>query len=172
MITFSFKKITKDHLPLMHKWYNLRHVLRWYSKKPLDYSRLEKKYRGYISGEYKIYGFICYLNKNPIGYIQYYPASEYFTDRKILRSPIDRTAGIDLFIGEKSYIGKGFGKLMLLRFLRRHVFPYFEYCVVDPEKKNKKALKAYKSCGFLKVGSTHSEAGEPQDLLVKRKQSL
>lgn len=172
MISFSFKKLSFHHLPLMHQWYNSPHVVKWYSKKKLDYKAFEKKYTQYISGELKIFGFVCYLGKKPIGYIQYYPALFHPPEGGLLKNLLSRTAGVDLFIGEKSFLGQGIGKLMLCRFLQKRVFPFFDRCIVDPDEANKRAIKAYEGCGFSIFEKSFSETGKPQLLMIKEKKVI
>lgn len=172
MINFSFKKLAHDHLPVLYKWYNQRHVLRWYSKKPLDYLGFEKKYRPYISGELGIFGFLCCLNKKPIGYIQYYLANRHPPENDIVKLTLAKTAGVDLFIGEKSFLGKGLGRMLLSRFLQKRVFPFFDHCIIDPEVANKKAVKAYAACGFKIIDQMLSERGEAQYLMIKSKKAI
>ena len=64
--------------------------------------------------------FIAYHKSKPIGYIQWYD---------VAKCPIrneqypERTFGIDLFIADTSYIGKGYGSLLMKQFIQKQIKP-------------------------------------------------
>lgn len=60
--------------------------------------------------------------------------------------------GIDQFIGEKEYWNKGIGTLLvtsMVQFLFQQ--EKADKVVMDPQARNKRALKCYEKCGFKKV---------------------
>lgn len=174
MDSFSFKKLDYNHLPLLHRWYNSMHVQSWYAKGPLEFEELESKYRKCLSHSraQSIFGFICFYNKIPIGYIQYYSIKRHQWLNVDLSKFLDNSAGIDVFIGEQDFLGKGLGTKMIQRFLKRHVFREFECCFVDPRQDNLAALACYKKCGFETMTQVYSETLEVHTLLIKTKSSL
>jgi len=162
----SFKDLT-----LLHTWYQQAHVKQWYSRQSFDLDQLEKKYKPYILGKNKIQGFICYSHDQPFGYIQYYPVKHYPWDQHDLKNKLSLSAGLDAFIGERSFLGKGFGQTMIQRFVRRHIWKEYAYCVVDPHVDNKKAIGCYNACGFTLHKTILSEENEPHYLMVKKASS-
>jgi RimJ/RimL family protein N-acetyltransferase len=62
----------------------------------------------------------------------------------------DDVSGIDLLIGEKEYIHKGLGPIIIKKFLKDIVFQKnnIKSCVIGPELKNIITIKAYKKVGF------------------------
>lgn len=167
MKSFRYKPLSFEDLSLLHQWYNASHVLKWYSRKSLDYVQLENKYRPYILGKNAIQGFICYFNNKPFGYIQYYPVKRHPWNKHGLGKALTMSAGLDVFIGEKSFLGKGLGKLMIKRFMQRHIFRHYHYCLVDPHKSNKQAIGCYEACGFSIHKEILSDEKEPHYLMIK-----
>jgi aminoglycoside 6'-N-acetyltransferase len=174
MDSFRFKKLALKDLPLLHRWYNSDHVQAWYANGKLEYDALEDKYRQYIrqQGGCAIYGFVCYHNKQPIGYIQYYSIKRHQWLDVDLSFYLDHAAGIDVFIGEKDKIGQGLGKKIIERFLSRRVFREFDYCFVDPQEGNHLAIACYKKCGFMHFGYAYSDDNQRHELFIKAKSSL
>lgn len=174
MDSFSFKKIDYTDLPLLYRWYNLDHVQAWYAKGPLDYDELKSKFQRYMSHNPSrtIFGYICYYNKKPIGYIQYYSIKRHQWLDVDLSKFIENAAGIDIFIGESDQIGKGLGSKIIKRFLTRHVFRKFNFCFVDPHAENTAAISCYKKCGFEWYSKVFSDDKEVHQLLIKSKSSL
>lgn len=167
MKRLKYKPLSFEDLPLLHKWYRYPHVLKWYSKEPMTLEQIEKKYTPYILGKNGIKGFICYCDNKPFGYIQYYSVANYPWNNHELKPKLSLIAGLDTFIGETSFLGKGLGKAMIERFIRRHVWQYYAYCVVDPEVSNKKAIGCYSACGFELHKKILSDEKELHYLMVK-----
>jgi RimJ/RimL family protein N-acetyltransferase len=65
----------------------------------------------------------------------------------------DSASGIDLLIGEKEYIHKGLGSIIIKKFLKDIIFQKnnIKSCVIGLEPKNIIAIKAYKKVGFKYV---------------------
>lgn len=87
----------------------------------------------------------------PVGYVQFYPVDtegEAYYDC----GPGPLTYGVDLFIGEPEYWGRGIGTALL-----RLVIAYLvDECgagrvVIDPVVTNVRAIRSYEKCGFRKV---------------------
>lgn len=167
MDKFTFKPLDFSDLALMHVWFNKPHVERWYSKRKWTYVQLENKLTPYITGQNHIRGFVVMYNKKPLGYIQYYPAYRFLKKDYGLKQRIHKTAGIDLFIGEEAFLGKGISKKMLLSFLYEIVRKEYLYCIVDPDVENEVALNFYTSCGFKFIAKFNSLEGTENALYVK-----
>ncbi|HVF69382.1 MAG TPA: GNAT family N-acetyltransferase [Xanthomonadales bacterium] len=146
----SFRKLDFVDLPLLHKWLNEPHVHEWYDRdKQNSLKEVTDEYTKYITGEEKVYGFlVCYENK-PFAYIQWYPVNDWEEFAKTVGYD-ESAAGVDLFIGEIGFVGKGMGTLMLKKFLTEIVFAQkgITRCIIDPEPDNKRAIRAYEKVGF------------------------
>lgn len=174
MDTFKFKKLDYKDLPLLHRWYNSKHVQTWYAKGPIGLDELSSKFFKCMSCQslQSIFGYIVYWDKEPIGYIQYYSIKRHQWLDIDLSQYLENSAGIDIFIGEAQYLGKGFGGKIIRRFLTRHVYRKYDFCFVDPMADNLAAIGCYKKCGFMEYGCILSDEKKPHLLLIKPKSLL
>lgn len=148
-----FRKLQLDDLTIMHKWLNEPHVHKWYDKdKQNTFEEVANKYLPYIQGEKPTDSYIVLYKDKPAGYIQTYKVNDWPEYGDYVGYD-DNTASIDLFIGDNSLIGKGFGSLMIKKFLKEVVFSRKDIvtCIVGPEPENKRAIKAYEKAGFKYV---------------------
>ena len=149
---YDFPALTEADLPLIRRWLLEPHVRRWwdeangnrYPDHELD------KYGARIRGDddtTEIF-FIRHLGR-PIGFIQCYRIDD--SDGYGTALALDASAaGIDLFIGEPSEVGRGRGPRIIRAFLRDVVFARYEVaeCVIGPSVKNLSAIRAYEKAGF------------------------
>lgn len=163
MSAFHFEALKLDHLPVLHRWMQEPHVAEWWGEgKSWSFKEIEKKYSSYTDG-YKvvqgkrkpIYPFLVHFQGHPIGYIQMYDAFDFERDGINLKDLWPETdqslAALDFYIGNPGSIGKGLGVESLKSFLNAHVFQQFDACLVDPDKRNKIAVKTYAKAGFCTV---------------------
>ena len=150
----SFQHLRQDHLPLLLLWLNAPHVQNFWDRgTEWTEGLVQGKYGTYIEG-YKwvgqekrpLHAFIIYLADRPIGYIQYYNAGHFPREGYELDHP--RLAALDIFIGEESVLGKGYGSLSIKKFLSTYVWNDFHACFVDPDVSNIAAIRAYEKAGF------------------------
>lgn len=175
-----FEPLTSEHFPLLHRWMQEPHVAEWWGEgKTWGLEEIEKKYSTYTQG-YKlhkgdkksIYPFLIYFQGLPVGYIQTYNALDFAQDEfdveKVLSEADFSLAGLDFYIGALDYLGKGLGAESLKVFLGTHVFPRFDACLVDSDKKNTHAIKAYSQAGF----STVQERNTNIAMVARKKEKI
>lgn len=146
----TFKKLQSSDLSLLHIWLNEPHVHEWYDKdKQNTYEDIKKRYGPKINREQPTDCYLVLYKKEQVGYIQTYKVNDWPEFGDYVGCD-DGTASIDLFIGEKTFLGKGFGSLMLKRFLQDIVFTRdgITSCIIGPEPKNARAIRAYEKAGF------------------------
>jgi aminoglycoside 6'-N-acetyltransferase len=145
--SLHFESLAPDYFPWLFKWLHAPHVKQWYAEDAsLSNERLQAKYLAILEGRKKVQAFMICDGKNPIGYIQMYALADFPIKGIKLNSA--QAAGIDFYIGDANYIGKGYGAASLQRFLDQWVFPSYSECFVDPQTNNNKALRCYQACGF------------------------
>jgi RimJ/RimL family protein N-acetyltransferase len=162
-----FRRLREPDLPLMHEWLNTDLVNRWYGKKPCSYAEVRDKYLPRINGQAPTRSFLILYGDTPIGYIQTYRLADYPDYSRHLQVD-ENAAGVDLFIGEREYIHRGLGSVILGAFLLEIVFASEEIgcCIVGPEPQNTAAIRCYERAGFeyLKTVRVPNEP-EPEYLM-------
>lgn len=170
----SFRRLEEKDLSLMYKWLNTDFVIEWYDKGGSSFEKVERKYLPRIKGEQPTFSFIITCDNKEIGYIQTYMIDDYPEYSQWVNT-VEQAAGVDMFIGERDYIHKGLGKLILIKFLREYVFQLnnTDCCIIGPEPKNRAAIRAYEKSGFkyLKTIQVPGE-DEPEYLMRLYKKEL
>lgn len=155
-----FEPLAADHFALLLKWLETPHVKAWWDPGiQWTLEQIQEKYGPYVygykhgkDGKKPLYAYIIYIGGNPIGYIQLYDAYDFPRDEGYLPDNLPQSLGaLDFFIGESAFLGKGYGSLILKRFLEDYVKSKFEACFVDPDAKNQKAIRAYEKAGFRPI---------------------
>ncbi|HVX31162.1 MAG TPA: GNAT family N-acetyltransferase [Nitrolancea sp.] len=146
----SFRRLTRDDFPQLQRWLNTPHVLEWWDKPGPTLADVEKKYSPRVEGRDPTDSFIIEYAARPIGYIQRYLIEDY-PDYAQHIGPIERAAGIDLFIGEADLVHRGLGAPLLKQFVRDFIFsrPSVVWCVIGPAISNRSAIRAYEKAGFV-----------------------
>jgi RimJ/RimL family protein N-acetyltransferase len=156
----TFRPLAEDDLPLMHRWLNNPDVARWY---PMDEAGTEnpslsaviEHYRPRVRKEEGADPTYCYLTLSdgaPIGYIQCYRVGDY-AEYAAAVDYDDDAWGIDLFIGEDEYRGRGLGAAILRAFVRDEVLtrPQVQIVMINPNPENRRAVRCYEKAGFHHV---------------------
>lgn len=145
----SFESLEEMHFPLIHKWFNSPHIQAYYSLRDWTIEEIRQKLTPYIKGVGEMKCYIVSVKRNPIGYVQSYPVKFHpWENQDLANDVIQESAGIDLFIGEKELVGKGLGCDVLDAFLEHHIWPYYRYCLADPNIYNEASMRLFKKCGF------------------------
>ena len=157
----------------MCEWYHNDLVSKWFKIGEMlpTVEEVTEKYIPYISGEKPTQAYIILIDCVDVGYIQKYFISDYPDFNEYVQTD-DNAVGIDLFIGHRDYIYKGYGKYIIIEFLKNYVFSEArsDKCIIGPEPKNISAIKAYEKAGFkwYKNIQIPSE-NEPEYLMVLNK---
>lgn len=156
-MTISFRNLAESDFSLLLNWLQIPHVKMWWDSEVVwTLDKITQKYSSYVN-QYKIengkkrsiFAFIIVLDRQPIGYIQYYdscdflslPANQFFDFQKI--------AAIDFYLGEESVLGQGLGSAALKQFVQNIVFQQFDTALVTPDIKNHSAIACYQKAGFI-----------------------
>lgn len=167
----SFKSLYESDFPLIHKWLNIDFVTKWYEKRKFTYDDVERKYGNYLKPEVPTQSFIIEYDTKPIGYVQTYRIYDYPAYAACIEMD-EKTAGMDLFIGEKDFIGKGLGRDIVQKFLKDIVFrkETIDKVIVGLEPDNKAAIRVYEKAGFKYLKTVQIEGEkEPEYIMVIRK---
>ena len=161
--SISFRKLQEDDFPLLHTWLNEPHVHEWYEKdKQNTLEEVIDDYSKDIKGEEPSTSYIALYENKPVGYMQTYKVNDWPTYADAVGYDT-AAAAIDAFIGNPAFMGKGFGGLMIKKFLKDVVFSEegITKCFIDPEPDNKRAIKSYEKVGFRYIKTLQIQ-GEPE----------
>lgn len=156
-MTITFESLAKKHFPLLLKWLEAPHVKVWWNDQVLwTLELIKNKYQCYITSTNSIQAYIIHMDSKPIGYIQYYDKHDFPREHDYAIELPPSCAGIDWYIGESDYVGRGIGTRTLELFLKTHVFTNFDNVFVDPDTPNVAAIRAYEKAGFKKINQAPS----------------
>jgi aminoglycoside 6'-N-acetyltransferase len=150
MTNIQFRPLEKRHLPLLHKWLNTDHVVKWwYGKTPMTPDVVNSKYTPYITGEKPTRAYIIAIDGIDVGYIQTYLICDYPEYNACVHAD-SHASGVDLYIGHPDFIHRGYGASIMKAFLKDCVFcdPRVDKCIIGPEPKNRAAIRMYEKAGF------------------------
>ncbi len=153
----SFQPFEEKHFPLLLRWLKEPHVKEFWSE-PEDENVLKEKYLKKLV-ERGVFPQIIVLNDQEVGYIQSYEACSvgggWWPDVK------PGIFGIDQFIGEVNYVGKGLGPKIISKFVKMLVQnPNVKEVIANPDPSNLRAIKAYEKAGFKQSGLIQTPNGQ------------
>lgn len=157
-MTYSFRKITRDDLPLFKSWLDQPHMNGWWGDSGTE-ARLIEDDLGTDHIDMRIVAY----DGCPFAYVQDYnahhwPMPQYGDLPKAARA-------LDTFLGDPAYLGKGHATGYLRERLGKLVETY-PMVVVDPDPKNTRAIATYMRAGFRPAKITPSEDGDPVQVMV------
>lgn len=139
------RKLEDCDISMFQKWLYSEHVAKWYTE-PMDWlyeiSKRDKEYSW-------IKHFVVETEGVPIGFCQYY---DYALSGETWHGNMDvkDTYSIDYLIGETNYLGRGFGKSIVLHLLNEiRKKTAAKKIIVQPEVGNKASRNTLLSAGFL-----------------------
>ena len=112
--------------------------------------------------------FLILVDGVAIGQIQMYRIDDYPEYKKVI-DVNESAAGVDLFIGEKEYLHKGFGSVIIKHFLNDYVFTKFKVgsCIMGPNPNNIAAIKAYQKVGLVHLKTIFNPEENEEEYLMK-----
>jgi hypothetical protein len=162
-----FESLSEKHFSLIFEWFNFPHVQKFYSLRSWTYEEVALKMRPYITGEKKVSAFIAYIDGTPMASVQKCKILDHpWPDMELSDEIISMGAGIDFFIGPSIFLRKGLGSKIIHQFLSQEIWPFFDYCIVDPDVRNVASCKFFNKLGFRmhKIIQTKDALGEDVEL--------
>lgn len=135
---------------MLFEWLSMPDSQRWWGK-PEDEIRLI--FDGEKTGESS--GFIVHGDDQiAFAYIQSWPCdqqpSEAIADEPWVADQAPGTLGIDITIGKPNMLGKGLGSLAVAAFCKKLFAEGAPRLIIDPDKANLRAVRAYEKAGFVR----------------------
>jgi GNAT superfamily N-acetyltransferase len=166
----TFKKLQETDVVLLHQWFQIPHVLKWYAReKAYTFKEIQEKYLPRIK-DATVPSYIVYDEDKPVGYIQFYQVEYHFPEGiKNNHHPLfdefnpAELAGIDLFIADENHLRMGYSSNVLKAFINKYMKNNFKAVLVDPDKNNITAIKFFEKNGFKHILSQD----EQHHLMIK-----
>lgn len=167
---FTFESIDERNYPsrqaLLDKWFKASHVARWWPV-PEEHEDFFNSFLKRIRSGAQPYLVLC--NDRPIGYIQTYSIN--VSKDRWLPKLSGNIIGIDQFVGEPEYLGKGIGTLFIKAFVANLVAKDKTVTiVVDPDPTNAVAIRCYEKVGFKKIGVYQAPWGPALIMIYHKEQ--
>ncbi len=144
----AFRPLAHDDLPTFRAWLETPHVREWWRD---DVDETVETYRKELEEGSTTSFFVIQADSKDVGFIQSYRVEdepEYHEGVKI-----DAAVAIDLFVGDASLIGTGFGPRLITAFIEQIVrtrYPAAKYAVTSPNVDNARSIRAFEKAGFVK----------------------
>lgn len=162
-MTFTFKPLEYTDFPLLVSWLGKPHVSKWWREPAANLEAVKKEFERCISGSEPTKVFIAFTENRPIGLVQSYWINDYPEHARTIS--LDKAVGIDLFIGEENYIGRGYGSILITEFtskIIRNSYSHSKIVVADPEVNNVASIRAFEKAKFFKGRIVDGEHGAEQ----------
>lgn len=152
----TLRPLFDGDISLMERWLYIPHVAQWY-KHPDHWLNELRERRGEFSF---LTHFIAEFEGVPIGFCQYYDtffAQDYevWNEEWHINDKQGKIFSIDYFIGEPSYLRRGFGKEMIAQMLDMLRNSGAQTVIVEPERENTASNRVLEVNGFLWNGTVY-----------------
>jgi aminoglycoside 6'-N-acetyltransferase len=144
-----FDPLREEDIPMLFGWLQQPHVREFYQRDVPVWEEIRTQHLKALTTGSPTRRFVISVDR-PIGYIQAWRIA----DSPAYTASWGVSAGIslDLLIGEPEFVGRGWGRLILTRFLHEVAFPLFpqeELCWILHDHRNQRAMRASMAAGFL-----------------------
>jgi aminoglycoside 6'-N-acetyltransferase len=137
----TFEPVTEAHRTLLKNWLVQPHWQEWWGAPDEE---LEQIY-AVEQGEHL--PFIVCVDGQPVAYIQCWWRGKHPEVPWVKNmNPAER--GIDISIGDAAHLGKGYGTRIIKHFAAKLFAEGATRLVIDPDKRNARAIAAYANAGF------------------------
>ncbi|MEO1702937.1 MAG: GNAT family N-acetyltransferase [Pseudomonadota bacterium] len=156
----DFIPVREKHLSLINSWMALPHWREWWGDPEVELGYIKNMLEGHDPTK----PFLFLLDQEPAGYIQYWRVKDAKAPPWNVMSPwvmdIDETTiGVDLSIGPANQLSKGLGTAVLAAFVMLLRNEGFTKIIIDPDVRNKRAIRAYEKAGFIPIRTAKEQDG-------------
>lgn len=137
-------------LTFLKRWLEADHVRRWFPHEDLSREALEATYLPRIRGEEATRMWVVEVNGRSVGFVQDYLVGGH--PSYALVTPDPKAVGVDFALGERAWLGRGFGKRMLWAWVTgplRTCYPGSTRAFSAPDHRNTASLRTLEAVGFV-----------------------
>jgi aminoglycoside 6'-N-acetyltransferase len=149
MREIAFRPVEERDFPLLTAWLAEPHVRRFYQKTSVTLEDVALEYGPCVRGEEPGVCHLAISAGTPFAYLQCYRNTDYREWAELIG--VDGGISVDLFIGDSTYLRKGFGRAALSGYLLRVAFPYYNRetrAYIAHAQVNRAALGCSQAVGF------------------------
>jgi aminoglycoside 6'-N-acetyltransferase len=139
--SYSFRPLARADLPLLRRWLKTPEVTRWWGDPVRELALIEDDLAGGAMTQW-----IVSFEETPFAYAQAYEVHAWPQPHLAHLPP--GTMAIDAFVGEPDRLGHGHGARFLRELARRMIEAGAPLVVMDPDRDNRRARRAYRKAGF------------------------
>lgn len=158
----SFRPVGRRDMDRLTRWQSRPHVARWWTD-PADIASITATYDPRVLAEERTEVFLVEVDGTAVGLIQRYRHRDHPSwDRAV---GIADAAGIDYYLGEPDYLGRGVGSAAIAAFAAETLdrYPDIEWVVAAPQQANVASWRALERAGFVRVWSGTLDSDDPSD---------
>jgi aminoglycoside 6'-N-acetyltransferase len=137
------------------RWRAEPHVQEWWDpdEPPPTYEDVLRQYGPQARVDDATTSCIIELATQPVGYVQFYRWASTPEETRAMDLDVDeRTFGLDIFIGDPDFVGRGLGA-RVVELVSRHLEDErgASWVALSTELANHRAQRAYEKAGFVKI---------------------
>ena len=157
----GFIPVQPAHYPLLERWLHEPHLQEWWGDPATELGYI----RDMVEGRDTTRPFLITLAGDPVGYIQYWFVGHHQNQEWIAQHPWlaelpSETIGVDLSIGCSDKLSKGLGSSALSAFVAGLREQGYTTIIIDPDRHNARAVRAYTKAGFRPVCHLEGRTGD------------
>lgn len=164
--TLVFRPVQEDDLDMLAQWLERPHWRAWWGHPATELGYI----RDMIEGRDTTRPFIFEVMGQPWGYIQVWGIAEnrvepWLTEAPWLLDLPDDAVGVDLSLADPARLSQGIGSKVLADFVAMLRDQGHEEIIIDPDRANQRAVRAFQKAGFRTIPEL---AGRTGDSLLMR----
>jgi aminoglycoside 6'-N-acetyltransferase len=165
----DFRALVVADLPRLHRWLHDAEVVRWYAPSAPSLAAVRRKYGPRIDGTSATRVYIATLDGGDAGLFQTYRFDAYRDYARRIGADC-RWAGLDYYIGEPRWRGRGLAHAIIERFVADVVFAAADIaaCLASTALDNVRSIRALERAGFEFLRDVESPTGL-EHLLVRHR---
>ncbi|MBI2798092.1 GNAT family N-acetyltransferase [Candidatus Saccharibacteria bacterium] len=143
----SFRPLSRADFDWFPVWLNAPEVKKWWHE-PSTPEAIEEKYGPRVEGKSATSCFVVVADNTPIGMTQSYWVKDYKDYAEAVK--LNDSVGMDWFIGNESYLGKGLGPAIAIKFTKDVVLEKYhdvKFIVASPSIHNARSMHVLEKAG-------------------------
>ncbi|MGZ4677819.1 MAG: GNAT family N-acetyltransferase [Acidimicrobiia bacterium] len=183
-VDIAFRPLALADLPMLREWLNRPHVHEWWGvdsgpgslggegPNAATAEQVHAKYAPEIEATSpRTHRFVIVVDGADVGLVQHYSLADFAGYAAQIGETAPGAAGIDLFIGEHTLVGRGIGGRVLDAFVTDIVFAdrAVARAVAGPHPDNTRSCRAFEKAGFVAVRDVVVPAEGPERVYVRER---